>query len=48
MPWLVREVNGNNVDKVDLHKTFPGHVDIPRIKQVSAVAANSLALADES
>ncbi|KZW03285.1 hypothetical protein EXIGLDRAFT_636450 [Exidia glandulosa HHB12029] len=33
LPWLVRELNGNNVTQVDLRKAFPGHLDIPRIKQ---------------
>ncbi|EJD40834.1 hypothetical protein AURDEDRAFT_115703 [Auricularia subglabra TFB-10046 SS5] len=33
LPILVRSLNGNNIDKVDLNGDFPGHVDIPRLRK---------------
>lgn len=32
LPILVRGLYGNNITKVDLEKTMPGHVDIPRLR----------------
>ncbi|ORY21860.1 microsomal dipeptidase precursor (Dehydropeptidase-I) [Naematelia encephala] len=33
LPELARMVYGNNVDKMNLRKKTPGHVDIPRIRE---------------
>ncbi|VDB91659.1 unnamed protein product [Peniophora sp. CBMAI 1063] len=33
LPWLVRYTDANNVSSIDLSKTMPGHVDIPRLRK---------------
>ncbi|ODO07395.1 membrane dipeptidase [Cryptococcus wingfieldii CBS 7118] len=33
LPELARSVYGNDLDKFDLHKSTPGHLDIPRLRQ---------------